>query len=197
MALPNGSDFYRTLGLTYTANDIAVRNAYRSLAKKYHPDVSVFPDAHERFVAITEAYEVLSDPIARARYDRTRRSPSPKRTSPYKQERYTRDTEASQRAARAKAEEFSRMRYEQFDHFAFDSVASYFAPKVLGCFGIAVVGLVVFILLALLIETFDLPKSILIFSIMAFFAAGSYASTLFDEWHNKRQMYRRRHKHGR
>ena len=89
------------------------------------------------------------------------------------------------------------MRYEQFDHLAFDSVASYFAPKVLGCLGIAIVGLVVFILLALLIETFDLPKSILIFSIMAFFAAGTYASTLFDEWHNKRQMYKRRHKHGR
>lgn len=49
MALPNGTNFYRTLGLTYTANEIAVRNAYRSLAKKFHPDVSVFPDAHERF----------------------------------------------------------------------------------------------------------------------------------------------------
>lgn len=197
MALSHGTDLYRILELTYTADATAIRTAYRSLAKKYHPDVSAFADAHDRFVTITEAYEVLSDPIARARYDRTRESPSPKRASPHKEARYTRDTEASSRAARAKAEEFSRMRYEQFDHVAFDSVASYMAPKMLGCFGIAAVGFVVFIILAVLIEAFDLPKSILIFSLMAFIVAGTYASTLFDEWHNKRQMFRRRHKHGR
>ncbi len=196
MALPNGTDFYRILELTYRADVIAIRSAYRSLAKKYHPDVSAFPDAHERFVAITEAYAVLIDPVSRQRYDRTRHSPSPQRASPRNEARYSRGTEARQRSARAKAEEFSSMHYEQFDQLAFDSVVGYMVPKVLGCFGIMLVGLIVFVLLALVVHAFELPKSILIFSLMAFIAVGAYVSTTFDEWHNKRQTLRRRRTRG-
>jgi len=185
---PFGMDLYRTLGLTHTADANAIRTAYRSLAKKYHPDVSFLADAHERFVAITEAYEVLSDPVARARYDRTRTSPSPKQASPHKEARYAHATETRQRTARARAEEYSRMRYEQFDAYAFDTAAGYMVPKMLGCFGIAIVALVLCGLLVWLGGVFEFTKPLVFFGLMALVAGGAYASTTFDEWHNRRQV---------
>ncbi len=60
---------YEVLGLTRAAKPSQVRAAYRSLARKHHPDVSKEPDAGERFVRINEAYEVLSDPERRNAYD--------------------------------------------------------------------------------------------------------------------------------
>lgn len=185
-------DHYRTLGLTHTANTNEIRAAYRALAKQYHPDVSKLPDAHERFVAITEAYEVLSDPRSRDRYDRTRESPSPKRASPQNEARYARATEARQRAAREHAENFSRMRYEQFDQYAFDSVAGYLVPKVLGCFGIAIIALVLFLLLAFLHAQFDIPAPFLFLGLMVIVAASGWASASFDVWHNERQVRKKK-----
>lgn len=185
-------DHYRTLGLTHTADATAIRAAYRSLAKQYHPDVSALPNAHALFVAITEAYEVLSDPAARDRYDRTRESPSPKRASPQNEARYARATEARQRAAREHAEKFSRMRYEQFDQYAFDTVAGYLVPKVLGCFGIAIIALLFFLLLVWLHVQFGLPIPFLFFGLMALVAASGWASASFDVWHNDRQVRKKR-----
>lgn len=188
-------DHYRTLGLTHTADANAIRAAYRKLAKQCHPDVSELPDAHARFVAITEAYEVLSDPNARDRYDRTRESPSPKRTSPQNEARYARATEARQRAARSHAEQFSRMRYEQFDQYAFDTVAGYLVPKLLGCFGIAIIALVLFLLLAFLHAQYDLPIPFLFFGLMALVAGSGWASASFDVWHNERQVRKKMGRH--
>lgn len=70
-------DLYRVLGLTHDADAVTIRTAYRRLAKQYHPDVSTLPDAQARSIAITitEAYEVLNDPAARDKYDRTSLSP--------------------------------------------------------------------------------------------------------------------------
>jgi curved DNA-binding protein CbpA len=61
--------YYETLGVPKTASEDEIRVAYRRLAKQYHPDVNGDPDANERFIAIQQAYEVLIDPDARARYD--------------------------------------------------------------------------------------------------------------------------------
>jgi hypothetical protein len=64
------TDLYRTLGVSTRATTAEIRSAYRSLARKYHPDVSASPDANARFVRINEAYHVLIDPRRRAAYDR-------------------------------------------------------------------------------------------------------------------------------
>jgi molecular chaperone DnaJ len=62
-------DYYEVLGVPRDADAKAIKNAFRGLARKYHPDRSTEPDAEERFKEIAEAYGVLSDPAKRASYD--------------------------------------------------------------------------------------------------------------------------------
>ncbi|PKO14202.1 MAG: molecular chaperone DnaJ [Chloroflexi bacterium HGW-Chloroflexi-10] len=63
-------DYYEILGVNRQANPEEMKNAFRNLARKYHPDVSKEPDAEEKFKEINEAYAVLSDTDKRAAYDR-------------------------------------------------------------------------------------------------------------------------------
>src|SRR5512134_2842597 len=60
-------DYYKTLGVAKSADDKAIKAAYRRLARKYHPDVN--KGSADRFKEINEAYAVLSDPDKRKRYD--------------------------------------------------------------------------------------------------------------------------------
>lgn len=62
-------DYYEILGVPRDADDKTIKDAFRRLALKYHPDRSTEPDAEERFREIAEAYAVVSDPRKRADYD--------------------------------------------------------------------------------------------------------------------------------
>jgi curved DNA-binding protein len=64
-------DYYQTLGIPKTASDKEVKNAYRKLARKYHPDLNPNDaEANKKFQQLNEANEVLSDPEKRKKYDK-------------------------------------------------------------------------------------------------------------------------------
>lgn len=62
-------DYYAALGVARGASVEEIQRAYRKLARQYHPDVNKDPAAEEKFKEISEAYDVLSDPETRRRYD--------------------------------------------------------------------------------------------------------------------------------
>jgi curved DNA-binding protein len=62
-------DFYEVLGVSRDATPDQIQRSYRKLARTFHPDVNKDPAAEERFKEISEAYDVLSDPDTRRRYD--------------------------------------------------------------------------------------------------------------------------------
>src|SRR5258706_15040051 len=62
-------DYYAVMGVERKASAEEIKQAYRKLARKYHPDVSKEPGAEEKFKEVGEAYETLKDPEKRAAYD--------------------------------------------------------------------------------------------------------------------------------
>lgn len=62
-------DYYEILGIKKGANDAEIKRAFRTLARKYHPDVNKEAGSSEKFKEINEAYQVLSDPQKKQQYD--------------------------------------------------------------------------------------------------------------------------------
>ena len=62
-------DFYQVLGVPRDADAKALKEAFRQLALRHHPDRSTEPEAEERFKEIAEAYAVLGNPKKRTEYD--------------------------------------------------------------------------------------------------------------------------------
>ena len=82
--MPEGVDYYEILGVARTANIPRIRQAYRRLARRTHPDLNPHDRViEERYREIQQAYEVLVDPVRREEYDRRgSREPGPVRATP-------------------------------------------------------------------------------------------------------------------
>ena len=65
----NKRDYYEVLGVSRSASEDELKKAFRRLAKQYHPDANKEHGAEAHFIEVNEAYEVLSDPVKRKRYD--------------------------------------------------------------------------------------------------------------------------------
>jgi len=77
-------DYYKILGLSNTASQEEIKQKYRELAKKWHPDANgEKKEYEEKFKALNEAYSVLSSPSSRMEYDANRKSGGEARRSSY------------------------------------------------------------------------------------------------------------------
>lgn len=65
----NVTTLYSVLGIQRTATDEEIKTAYRRMVKQWHPDICKEPNAQEMFIRVKEAYELLSNPAKRARYN--------------------------------------------------------------------------------------------------------------------------------
>ncbi|HMI65859.1 MAG TPA: DnaJ domain-containing protein [Cyclobacteriaceae bacterium] len=92
-------DFHHKLNVSPNASEAQIKNAYRKLAKKYHPDISKEPDAEKRFVEITKAYEALLG-----------KTPSRPTVTSYSSE----TSYSEEEIRRSRAQEYARMRYDEF-----------------------------------------------------------------------------------
>jgi curved DNA-binding protein CbpA len=109
-------DYFRILGLSEQADEDDIRQAYRSMAKQFHPDVNKSPDAHEKFCEITEAYEFLMN-------HRLRQVAHEQEVSGQNQGEQPQNAAYEQfmNEVRERAKRQARMRYEKFkkQHEAF------------------------------------------------------------------------------
>lgn len=125
-------DYYQILGLSPSANQAQIKAAYRKLALQLHPDLNTSDDAKEKFIKVTEAYEILtnktkiSSRILNYTYRRT----------DFK-ENYRRQTAR----ARERARKHARMQYEEFcrNNAAFRQ-SWYYEPTRWLVFGIYLLG---------------------------------------------------------
>jgi len=108
-------DYYKILEINPNSTKDEIRKAYRRLAKQWHPDMNKSENAHDKFIEITEAYEILIDDHNRAHYDAMRNN-----TYYSKNES---DFYDKQEEARSKGEYYSSISFEEFLLKAFEVIA--------------------------------------------------------------------------
>jgi hypothetical protein len=101
-------DYYAILGVANNVTVDEIKKAFRDKAKQYHPDVCKLPDAHQRFIEVGEAYEILKDPETRRQYDEFIRQASQQRG----QGNTYKDFGRAQQQAQAQAESYAGMDLE-------------------------------------------------------------------------------------
>lgn len=114
-------NYYQILGIGAKANPDEIKRAYRLRAKEFHPDLNAAANAAERFIQITEAYEILSDPRKRQTYDQRLATPN----RPDAREEQKRQREAAYRQwvdeAQRRGQQFAQMEYTRFYKSRFEA----------------------------------------------------------------------------
>jgi curved DNA-binding protein CbpA len=116
-------NYYKVLKLDFGATIEQIKKAYRQLAMQYHPDKNKATDAAQKFIEITEAYEVLRDPTLKAEYDAIYKSifvDTNQSIELINKSKEKQKTWASR--GESKAKEYSQMSYDQFLKNAFEEI---------------------------------------------------------------------------
>lgn len=118
--------YYAILGISRTATLSEIKTAYRKLAMQYHPDVNRESNAHEKFIEINEAYEILCDASKRAVYDELYDAAYAKKNNSASTGTYNSSQKAKyeqwQQDANRKAEEYSSMTLNDFKFKVLDKL---------------------------------------------------------------------------
>ena len=122
-------DYYKILEIDPNCTKDDIRKAYKRLAKQWHPDNNKSANAHERFVEITEAFEILFDDNTRAKYDAARMNAGSTTSDSYYENyehsyeyRTKTDFSKEQERAREKGKYYSNISFEEFMQKAFDII---------------------------------------------------------------------------
>jgi curved DNA-binding protein CbpA len=100
-------DYYEILGVSKNAEQEVIKNAYRALSRKYHPDTN--PDSEEKYKQITEAYRILGNRAERWEYDREQKKAEARNNVQQQQAAYEQELAQTQQ----KVEDLQRQREEQ------------------------------------------------------------------------------------
>lgn len=106
--------YYTTLGIDEDATTAQVKKAYRTLAKKYHPDLNSSDNAEEKFIEVGVAYSCLSKDDSRQAYNRLLRYERNNLSKPNVKRKYQNDVDKRTRRGRQNANVHSRMSYNQY-----------------------------------------------------------------------------------
>jgi hypothetical protein len=109
-------DYYSILGLSSDAGEQDIKNAYRRLAKKYHPDLNHNADSESDFIEINEAYEFLTNSARRRAYDSNRRNKINDEELKKREAVYRSWVEEQQKKARARATGYARASFDEFQN---------------------------------------------------------------------------------
>ena len=102
--------YFEILGVPNTAGTQEIKLAYRRLAKKFHPDISKDPDAHEKFILVNEAYEFLTNLKLKEKISSQSKSQTPPAEEIYKQWLRRERMKARARAAQEAKRKFNEFR---------------------------------------------------------------------------------------
>jgi len=114
-------DYYQILQVSQGISSKEIYKSYKRLALQFHPDVNKAPDAHQKFVLILEAYEVLRNPIRRRKYDRLYNiqiieKKNKKRYNKKKTQQWEAEIKKKEAKGHAKAEKCANQSQEEFKY---------------------------------------------------------------------------------
>ena len=111
------SDHYHTLDVSPSATQAEIKQAYRRLAKKFHPDSNRATANHETIAQVNAAYEVLGDPANRKSYDRQREHHSELEAAGFTVDRVSRQERAASAQARYRRQQTAQQADDQFQQW--------------------------------------------------------------------------------